>query len=104
MASTVGARFMQGSSVATNANIDIKTLQFKPSKVKVTNKTSLMSLEWTEAMGDAAGFKVDNAGTRSFISADGITPLTGANPGFRIGALADINDTAGEELFWEATE
>lgn len=104
MSSTVGSRVQEGSIVATGAALDIRTLGFTPRKVKVVNKTSLASLEWQEALGAAAGFKQVAAGTRTLVSADGITALTGENPGFTIGALADINDAAGEELVWEATE
>lgn len=104
MSSSTGARFMEGTIVATNAALEIRTPGFTPRKVKVTNATSLASVEWTQSMANASAWKQVAAGTRTLETSDGITPLTGVNPGFQIGAMADINDTTTELLYWEATE
>lgn len=104
MGSTVGARYSTGTIVATNADLAIRTVDFKPKRVVVKNRTSLCELQWNETMDDAAGWKQVEAGTRTLVSADGITPLDATStepPGFQIGALADVNDTTTEVLEWE---
>lgn len=102
MSSRTGALYATNQIPCTNANLDVRTVEFKPRKVVVTNLTSLARLEWNEPMADAAGLKTVAAGTRTAITVDGITPLDPTNPGFRVGALADINDNVAETLLWEA--
>ena len=105
MGSTVGARYASGTVIATNADLEIRVVDFQPKRVVVKNRTSLAELAWNETMADAAGWKQVAAGTRTLVSSDGITPLDASStepPGFQIGALTDINDTTTETLEWEA--
>lgn len=102
MSSKTGAMYATNKIPATAAALEVRTVEFKPRKVVVTNLTSLASLEWNEFMAADSGFKQVAAGTRTLESSDGITALDAPNPGFQIGTLADINDAAGEELLWEA--
>jgi hypothetical protein len=86
--------------VATSADLDIRSMG-TPRRVVINNLTNACRLEWDDTMADGYGVKFVAAGTRSVEAADGITPLAASGdspPGFRIGALADINDTTTEEL------
>ncbi len=94
------ARVVTGSLLGTGASRDVKTVGFRPKKVVVTNITgsSEAQLEWTDAMPDASAVKTAAAGTRTFITTLGITPLA---DGFTLGADTDVNvDT--EKVYWEA--
>jgi hypothetical protein len=95
-----------GQVTATGAALEVRSVGFKPEKVILFNKTSLARLEWNKVLADAEGIKQVAAGTTTNPTSDGITPLSGSptlgGPGFQIGALADINDTAGELIVWEA--
>lgn len=107
MSSTVGSRYSTETVVATNASLPIRTLQFKPRKVRVVNETTLYTLEWSEGMADASAFEITNAGAKTLETSDCITPLdpdSAGNPGFQIGARANVNDTTTEVLRWEAWE
>lgn len=107
MSSTVGSRYETGTVVATNAALPIRTLQFKPRKVKLVNETSLYTLEWSYGMADASAFEITNAGAKTLETSDCITPLdpdSDGNPGFQVGARANVNDTTTEVLRWEAWE
>lgn len=89
-----------GSFIGTGAQLDVKTVGFRPKHVVLLNKTGLARLEWTDTMADAAGIKTVTDGTISAISTGGITPLAS---GFRLGADTDINVSA-EEVHFIATE
>lgn len=105
MGSTVGARYATGTVVATNANLDIRVVDFKPKKVTIKNRTSLAELQYNDTMADGEGWKTVAAGTRTLEVTTGVTPLDATStlpPGFRIGAEADINDTTTEIMEWEA--
>lgn len=104
MSSTGLLRYMTNKITAADAALEVRTVGFVPKRVVVQNETSLARVEWTEAMDDDSAFKTVNHDTaqRSLETSDGITPLTGENPGFQIGNLADINDTTTEILVWEA--
>lgn len=101
MSSKTGALYASNKIVATNAVLAVRTVEFKPRKVVITNLTSLCRLEWNAFMDDDSGLKQVAAGTRSLEASDGITALDGPNPGFQVGTLADVNDTTTEELLWE---
>jgi len=102
MSSTVGARYKSGGCVATGAAMEIRTVGFKPLKVVVSNISNNCKAEWFEQLADAYAIKTVAAGDRTLVTSAGITPLDGTNPGFSVGALADINDTTTELLRWEA--
>lgn len=94
------SRVMTGSVLGTGADLDVRTVGFRPSVVMLINQDSSDKLTWTEKMADAAGHKQVAAGTSTFITADGITPLS---DGFRLGADADLN-AADELVHWIAFE
>ncbi|MDX1390316.1 MAG: hypothetical protein R3344_14090, partial [Acidobacteriota bacterium] len=68
--------------------------------VRLLNVDGLVKLEWNNTMPDAAGLKQVTAGTLSYITSDGVTPLSN---GFTIGADTDVN-VSGEVVHWEAEE
>jgi len=97
-----------GKVKATGAALQVE-IPFTPRKVFVFNLTTAASLEWTYPMPDAAGVKRVTAGNQTYVTADGITPTEAYvldhatdKRGFKIGALADINDTTTEFLIWAA--
>lgn len=94
------SKVMRGAVVGTGANIDVRTVGFRPRSVHLINQASADEMWWHEYMADAAGFKRVTAGTGSIITTLGITPLAA---GFRLGADTDLN-VAGETVLWEATE
>lgn len=105
MASTVGVRYASGEVVSTNADLEVRSLGFKPKKVKVTNKTTFYALEHVEGLADASAFEVTDAGAKTLETSDCITLLdadSAGNPGFQVGARANVNDTTTEVLLWEA--
>lgn len=95
-----GTRLRNGSVVGTGADLDVRSVGFRPSKVELINKDDHDKLTWTDTMPDASGHKQVAAGTSSFISTLGVTPLS---DGFRIGADTDIN-VDGETIMWTAHE
>lgn len=94
------SRVMAGSVVGTGSALSVKTVGFRPKKVELFNATSGDQLEWTQSMADAAGLKRVAAGTGSFITSNGVTPL---GNGFTLGADADVN-ASGEVVHWVAYE
>ena len=94
-----GARVIRGSFVGTGAQLDIRTIGFRPRAIKLWNQSAPASAEWIEGMADAKGIKRVTAGDASEMSA-GITPLS---DGFRLGTDADLN-TDTEVVYYEATE
>jgi hypothetical protein len=93
-------RTIRGSFSGTGAQLDIRTIGFRPKAVKLINQTGLATAEWHEGMPDASMSKRVTAGTMTFPVANGITPLS---DGFRLGADADMN-VAAEVVHYEATE
>lgn len=93
-------RQMFGTVVGTGSAINIRTVGFRPQVVEVYNVTDLCHAKWTKTMADASAFKTITAGTITFITSDGITPLSN---GFTLGADADLN-AAAEVVHWIAYE
>jgi hypothetical protein len=91
---------VRGAFDGTGAQLDVRTVGFRPRAVKLLNSEGLCTLNWHSPMPDASGYKTITAGTESFITSNGITPLS---DGFRLGADADLN-VAGELVYYEATE
>lgn len=93
-----------GSVKGTGSAMDIKTLGFRPRKVKVFNVASggLCSLEWNNAMPDASGYKSmpHDTAQHAFLTSNGITPLAA---GFTLGADGDLN-VSGELVYIEASD
>lgn len=89
----------RGSFTGTGAQLDIKVVGFRPKSVKLINVTGNLMGEWTESMADAAMVKSITDGTQSFITANGITPLS---DGFRVGT--DSINTATQIVHYIAEE
>lgn len=96
-----GTRVRSGKIVAANANLDIDSVGFLPSRVVVENYSNQCKIEWVNTLADGEGFKTVANGTRTTEATTGVTPRT---DGFRLGAEADINDTTTEILHWVAWE
>ena len=92
-------RVKTGTQNGTGAAIAI-SCGFKPRYVKVFNVAAggLVTIEATDTMAAAAAFKEITAGTKSFITSNGIT-IT--DYGFTIGADADVN-VSGEAIHYIA--
>lgn len=88
-----------GAVTGTGANLDVRTVGFRPRRVEIVNLDGLVTAFWADTMADATGIKRVTAGTMSAMTA-GITPLS---DGFRIGTDADLN-ASGEVLHWVAHE
>lgn len=100
MASGV-ARVMSGAVLGTGADLDVKTVGFRPKKVELFNEDGLAKAVWTSSMADGLAMKQVTAGTLSMTAAsEGVTPLA---DGFRLGADADLN-VADEKVHWVAHE
>lgn len=95
------ARMMTGAVPGTGADLDVKTVGFRPKRVQLLNEDGLAKAEWTSSMADGLAMKQVTAGTLSMTSAgDGVTPLA---DGFRLGADSDLN-VADELVHWVAYE
>lgn len=95
MASSASREF-RGSVLGTGASLDVRTVGFRPRHVRLLNQTGLCVAEWMDDMPDASAMKWVTAGTMSYISSNGITPLS---DGFRLGADTDLN-VDGELIRW----
>jgi hypothetical protein len=106
MASTTGVLFRAGAVKATNADLYVRTLGFRPTKLKITNLSNQVEIEWNAGLAEGKNLKRIADGTLSVVASGGIVPVdadSAGNPGFKIpAALADINDTTTEDLSWEA--
>ena len=98
-------------TVAANTTAEIVELGFVPSKIRITNRTSLATLEWNENLPAGYWYKTVAAGTRTLVTSAGPTVLDGSDKtnnletsfGFNLPTQADINDTLGEILDIEAS-
>jgi hypothetical protein len=88
-----------GAITGTGANLDVRTVGFRPRRVELINLTGLVTAEWVDTMADGTGIKRVTAGDMTAMTV-GITPLS---DGFRIGTDADVNG-AGEQIHWVAHE
>jgi hypothetical protein len=80
-------RVFRGSFSGTGALKDITTIGFRPTWVKLWLQNGNDGV-WTETMADASAFKRVAAGTGSFVTTNGVTPLS---TGFRLGTDASLN-------------
>ena len=92
-----GVQRLAGTFIATGALQSVLTVQWRPKKVTVYNRTTGITLEWNEAFEDASGKKTLAAGTVSFVTTGGITPVSN---GFTLGT--DSVNTAAAVCYWEA--
>ena len=106
MAGTTGILYRAGAAKATNADLLVRTLGFRPTKLKVTNLTNQVEVEWHAGLAEGKNLKRVAAGDLTVLASGGAVPVdadSDGNPGFKIpAALADINDTTTEDLSWEA--
>lgn len=96
------SRLVVGAVIGTGSAMNIDTVGFRPSLIRVVNAgaTGLSRFEWIEGMADAAAVKTVTNGTISVVSSDGITPR---DKGFTLGADANVN-IADEIVYFEAHE
>jgi hypothetical protein len=94
------SRVVRGSFVGTGALLNVRTVGFRPRTVRLWNIDGLAKAHWQDGLPDAAAWKVITAGTQSYITSNGVTPLSN---GFSLGADADLN-VSGEVVHWEAVE
>jgi hypothetical protein len=100
-----------GKVTGTGAAINISNVDFTPRKVVLRNVTSADQMTWVDTMPNAYGMKTVAAGTTSYVTSGGITPITQANlgdgqspgRGFTIGTDSDLNVLA-EVIHWVAYE
>jgi hypothetical protein len=92
---------VQKQVTATNAEMVIE-LGFIPSKLIITNRTSLATLEWNSNLPAGNFYKIAAAGTRTLVTSGGPTLLDGSDKtnnitssfGVILPVLADFNDAA----------
>lgn len=94
------SRVQTASVTGTGADLEVRTIGFRPSAVRVMNESG-DEITWSDTMPDDTGLKRKGAdGIASFLATLGITPLS---DGIKIGADTDIN--ASDELLhiiaWE---
>lgn len=90
-----------GAVTGTGANLDVRTVGYRPRRVELVNEGGLVTAIWTDTMTEGRGFKRVTAGDMTQVAAGlGITPLSN---GFRIGADTDVN-VDGEKIHWVAHE
>lgn len=94
------AKVAYGAVVGTGADLDVKSVGFRPRSVELINMDSGDELKWSGSMPDAGGLKRQAAGTSVVLTTTGVTPLAA---GFRLGADTDMN-VAGETVHFVATE
>lgn len=82
------SRVVVGSIKGTGADLNVRTVTFKPKAVDLLNIGGLATGKWVKGMADDSVLKTITAGTISLVTSDGITPLS---DGFTIGADTDLN-------------
>lgn len=79
-----------------------RCIGFKPTIVKVYNRTTNVQAVWNRVMPDASLQKVVDSGSGttdvSFVTSNGITPTFN---GFTIGTDSSVNN-ASDVIYWEA--
>lgn len=84
----------------SSADVDVRTVGFRPSQVELWNETGLVSAMWLDTMKDGEMLKRVTAGTMTKVTTTGITPLS---DGFRVGQDSDLSQDA-ELVHWVARE
>lgn len=86
---------------ATSADVDVRTVTFRPSRVELYNQDGNVLGMWQDTMPDGDMMKtIGSSGVVSQVTSTGITPLS---DGFRIGQDADLN-VVDEFIHWTAWE
>lgn len=104
MASSVGMgyRTLKVKSLSSG-DLEMR-VGFKPRKVVVHNLTNNYRAEWNESMAEGHALVTSDAGARSNATSNGFSLLAGSStqpPGVKLGSLANLNDTADEDLLVE---
>ena len=97
MGSSVGASYRVTKRVANNGNLDVRVFGFKPERIVVQNLTNDVRAEWNRALAVDEAILTIAAGTRTLETTNGFSLLDGTSvlpPGFRLKALANVNDNA----------
>lgn len=94
------SRVVTGAVNGTGADIDVRTVGFRPRRVELENVTGLVTASWSDHMADESMVKRVTAGTMTFPTTLGVTPLS---DGFTIGADTDVN-VDGELIHFTAYE
>ena len=90
-----------GAVEGTGAQLDVRTIPFRPTAVELFNNDGLAVARWQESMADGSMLKQITAGTISLVTGgNGLTPLA---DGFRLGADTDMN-VDGEVVYWKVYE
>jgi hypothetical protein len=100
MMASGGSRVVTGAFVGTAADLEVRTVGFRPRRVDLTNVTGLVTASWQDTMADDSMCLRVTAGDMTFPTTNGITPLS---DGFAVGANADLNASA-ETVHWTAYE
>ena len=97
-----GSRLVTGSFIASGALQDVPLVGFRPRKVVVYNSSVPGQITWLKDMPDNSGIKEVAAGTKTYITSNGLAPNATAD-GFSFGADATLNQ-AGNLCFFEAQD
>lgn len=99
---SANAAYMSNQIIATGAAINILNVGFLPRKIRVTNLTNQIRVEWTEGLPSGTNLQIIANGTLSVITSAVTTKEdSSGNQGITIPILTHINDTPGEVLLWE---
>lgn len=90
------SRLVTGTVKGTGAALAVE-VGFKPRLVVVDNITDNIQLKHQQGMPDASGIKTVAAGTRTYVSSNGITPSA---TGFTLGT--DSVNGSDDTLHWAA--
>lgn len=97
-------KFFQKSS-PDNAALVVE-VGFVPDKIVVTNRTTLVTLEWNVNLDSGNYYQIVAAGNRTLVASGGPTLIDGSDKtnyvsssfGFVLPVIANINDTLNEVL------
>jgi len=95
-------RRVTGTITGTGAALSVP-VGFVPARVDVFNIATGGRLEWNNEMPNASAIKTVTAGTQTYITSNGITPVevSSVAQGFIIGA--DAVNGSGNTLVWHAS-
>ena len=83
--SSEGSKLHTGAKDGTGSAMNIRTVGFRPRVVEVTNSEGTVTAIWQDTMADASAFKRVTAGDATFITSNGITPLSLGAPSRSVG-------------------
>jgi hypothetical protein len=91
--------YNHGQVTGTGSAITVASekVGFRPKRVRLTNLTSRVALEWDDSMADASAIKTAANGDRTVVTSAAITPTAS---GFTVGT--DSINASGEIILFEA--